>query len=410
MMDDYSQFALPEEERRRLLLSNLMMGLGAGLLDSRGRNVWPSISTGLLGGMQMGQQALANAQQGMVARYKLQREVDADNEKKRLAAAQAGANKEIGDLINAPDVEPAKKFEIYTKAANIAAMNNDKEKADYFGKLADKFRPRYSATPHTVLDASGKPVLAQTSEYDAPRVLSGFSPKPEISWQDTGGSLVARDALTTQPGTVVPKTLTPANEQQQRQWEQEQALRVRADQRAAQSAALVQDNAARGEPWQNDLERGIQINPRTGESRPITAGGAPVGAKGASKQAEQSKKALDIISEAEKIVDKSTGSYLGAGFDQAARVFGASTEGADTSAQLQAIEGALMLNQPRMEGPQSDKDTALYKQMAAKIGDPTVPNSQKKAALTVVKKLHQKYTSGVSAGGATGGWSIQEVK
>lgn len=50
-----------------------------------------------------------------------------------------------------------------------------------------------------------------------------------------------------------------------------------------------------------------------------------------------------------------------------------------------------MMAQPRMEGPQSDKDVALYKQMAGQIGDATVPAEQKKAALEVVKKLHQRY-------------------
>ena len=46
---------------------------------------------------------------------------------------------------------------------------------------------------------------------------------------------------------------------------------------------------------------------------------------------------------------------------------------------------------PRMEGPQSDKDTALYRQMAGQIGDSTVPTSTRKAALGTIKNLHQKY-------------------
>ena len=140
------------------------------------------------------------------------------------------------------------------------------------------------------------------------------------------------------------------------------------------------------------------------------AGGQPVGAKGASKQSEQSKTALTIISEAEKLIGSATGSYLGAGIDQAARVFGGATDGDIATGQLQALEGALMLNQPRMEGPQSDRDTALYKQMAGKIGDPTVPRSIKKAAIETIKTLHKKYASGVSDGGASGGWSAEEIK
>jgi len=58
---------------------------------------------------------------------------------------------------------------------------------------------------------------------------------------------------------------------------------------------------------------------------------------------------------------------------------------------------------PKMSGPQSDKDVALYKQMAAEIGDPMIPNSRKKAALQVVKNLQTQYAKGGS-GGASGGW------
>ena len=47
-----------------------------------------------------------------------------------------------------------------------------------------------------------------------------------------------------------------------------------------------------------------------------------------------------------------------------------------------------MMNQPTT-GPQSDKDTMLYRQMAGAIGDPTVPASVKKAALATVREIHQ---------------------
>lgn len=109
------------------------------------------------------------------------------------------------------------------------------------------------------------------------------------------------------------------------------------------------------------------------------------------KRESQSKNALGIIKEANKLIDKGTSSYIGAGVDQVFRAFGGSTEGADVAAQLKALEGALMMAQPRMEGPQSDKDVALYRQMAAQIGDPTVPASQKKSALKAVERLHKRY-------------------
>ena len=46
---------------------------------------------------------------------------------------------------------------------------------------------------------------------------------------------------------------------------------------------------------------------------------------------------------------------------------------------------------PRMEGPQSDRDQALYRQMAAQIGDATVPARIRKAAMETLKELNDKY-------------------
>ena len=129
------------------------------------------------------------------------------------------------------------------------------------------------------------------------------------------------------------------------------------------------------------------------------------------KRQVQAGRALDIIDQAEKLIDSSTGSYAGAGIDQAGRMVGISTPGAQAGAKLKALEGALMMAQPRMEGPQSDKDTALYRQMAGQIGDPTAPAAQKKAALVEIKGLHQKYADpGRSAAAPMvgGGLSAQE--
>jgi hypothetical protein len=80
-----------------------------------------------------------------------------------------------------------------------------------------------------------------------------------------------------------------------------------------------------------------------------------------------------------------------------AGAFGHATKGAQAAAQLKALEGAIMMAQPRMEGPQSDKDVALYRQMAGAIGDSTIPIETRRAALQTVYQLHQKYAS--QAGG-----------
>src|SRR3990167_2444092 len=102
-------------------------------------------------------------------------------------------------------------------------------------------------------------------------------------------------------------------------------------------------------------------------------------------------KALGLIEQAEKLLGDATGSFIGTGVDFAGRSVGLSTKGAKATAQLKALEGGLMMAMPRMDGPQSDKDTALYRQIAGQIGDSTVPTSTRKAALGTIKNLHQKY-------------------
>lgn len=86
-----------------------------------------------------------------------------------------------------------------------------------------------------------------------------------------------------------------------------------------------------------------------------------------------------------------TGSGVGTAVDFAAGLVGASPSGAAEATTLKAIGGALVSKMPRMEGPQSDKDVMLYKEMAGKVGDSTVPRAQRIAALEKVKDLWAKY-------------------
>ena len=118
--------------------------------------------------------------------------------------------------------------------------------------------------------------------------------------------------------------------------------------------------------------------------------------------------ALATLTEAEKLIDDSTGSYLGAGVDQTARAFGVSTKGAQNAAKLKALEGALISKMPKMSGPQSDKDVLLYKQMAGQIGDSTIPAPTKRAAIETIKDIQKRYASPdaiAKSDAATGSWS-----
>jgi hypothetical protein len=118
------------------------------------------------------------------------------------------------------------------------------------------------------------------------------------------------------------------------------------------------------------------------------------------KKAQSSKDVLAILDEAEPIISQATGSYGGYVVDQAARVFGASTDGAKATAKLKALQAALMLKMPRMEGPQSNLDVQLYREAAGQIGDPTVPADTKLAAVQSIRSLNEKYAGVAPSGGA----------
>ena len=123
-------------------------------------------------------------------------------------------------------------------------------------------------------------------------------------------------------------------------------------------------------------------------------GGKPIGpvkTPEAVQKTNDATAALATIKQAREIIPKATGSYLGEGVDQLGRVFGVSTEGAKAGAQLKALEGDLVSKMPKMSGPQSDKDVALYRQMAGVIGDPTTPPATKLAALDTIEEIQKRY-------------------
>lgn len=143
----------------------------------------------------------------------------------------------------------------------------------------------------------------------------------------------------------------------------------------------------------NDPVRGpILVNTQTAQARnAVGADGQPLQGEVPAKREANAKNLLPILDEADALIGKATGSYVGAGIDQAARAIGVGTGGDKASARLKVLEGNLMMNQPRMEGPQSDKDVAMYKQMAGQIGDSTVPASIKKEALKTIRAITEKY-------------------
>ena len=103
----------------------------------------------------------------------------------------------------------------------------------------------------------------------------------------------------------------------------------------------------------------------------------------------------EALNEAEAILTskkvKPTQSGLGTAMDTAAAFFGNAPAGAAQADQLRAIAGIVTAKMPRMEGPQSDRDVTLYREMAGDIGNSTLPISRRLAALQTVRALNEKY-------------------
>ncbi len=102
---------------------------------------------------------------------------------------------------------------------------------------------------------------------------------------------------------------------------------------------------------------------------------------------------LGLLDEAERIIGGSTGSRAGAIADEIAAAGGISTAGGQAIAQLRTIAGQLTASMPRMEGPQSDKDVQMYRDMAGDLANPNIPRETRLAALRTIRALQQKYAS-----------------
>lgn len=100
----------------------------------------------------------------------------------------------------------------------------------------------------------------------------------------------------------------------------------------------------------------------------------------------------DLINEARTHLTNASGGYLGAGLSSVKGGLGISDETTQANQKLKLIGGWMVSNVPRMEGPQSDFDVKNYREMAATVGDMTVPIEDRMAALDTLEQLQKKYS------------------
>lgn len=110
------------------------------------------------------------------------------------------------------------------------------------------------------------------------------------------------------------------------------------------------------------------------------------------EERQRTQKVSVILDEVDGLLDDATGSGIGRFVDGGARIFGVATPGDVATAKLGTLGGQLVALMPKMSGPQSDKDVEMYKQMAGKLDDPTIPVEIRKAALVTIRELNNKYS------------------
>jgi hypothetical protein len=163
--------------------------------------------------------------------------------------------------------------------------------------------------------------------------------------------------------------------------------------REIQGAGGAQQQAQPGIPMQSEAQRAAQV----GEVENQVALDKNLRLNAQSPEAQQkiidAQSVLGLVKAAQPLLDTATGSTVGALRDSAMSMVGRDTDASKAAAQLGVIGGQLVSKMPKMSGPQSDKDVMLYKEMAGRIGDPSVTSGNKGAALQVLEQLTEKYLS-----------------
>jgi len=159
------------------------------------------------------------------------------------------------------------------------------------------------------------------------------------------------------------------------------------------------------------------VNMDTGAITPSTLGGAPVKGKPsafAEKTALQRTQmgkdlgfAITQLADITKdggLIDQSTGSGAGRLTDISAGFFGKATPGAIAIGKIAPVADLALKMVPRFEGPQSNKDTASYKEAAGQLADPTLPTEiRKEAGKVVLRIMKERKNQFVTADMATEG-------
>lgn len=98
-----------------------------------------------------------------------------------------------------------------------------------------------------------------------------------------------------------------------------------------------------------------------------------------------------VAGDIEKLLPQAHGSGVGAGMGYVANMLNMESPQNVADAKLKVLSSRILMQVPRFQGPQSDKDVATYKEAAGSLGDPTQSIESRMGALQVIKDMNAKY-------------------
>lgn len=164
-------------------------------------------------------------------------------------------------------------------------------------------------------------------------------------------------------------------------------------QAAAKASEAGRTEAARIAAQQAAAEQQLAIDSRRESALATAKAEAERAAKGDVKESNAGD-VLTLLDEAEPLIRASTNGMVANAGDTLRGAFGQATPGAQAIAQLKAIGGQLTAKQPRMEGPQSNVDVQMYREMAGDLANPNIPVASRLAAARTIRRLQQEYAPG----------------
>lgn len=362
-----------------------LLGAGAGFLDPRGGMMGGF--QGALQGLHAGNEIKRKDLQSQQAQQKLTRQMDADQMLRDVLAQQQQAG----------DMHP-----LSIANAMISTGHPDLVK-DGFGIQKD-FRTKVKTTNKVMKDGQAftQPVFDDGTFGD----LNELPSAEKLMTVNTGNQALLVNPMTGAPTTGFNMGMAPGEAARLSQGE-----RHHQDSMGMQNQRLTMDRRAQVQPKFQD---GAFVYPPTAENPegriiPTEMFTPPKGSVAASKASAA--KVNGLLDEAERLIPKATGSLIGSVVDSGAGALGVSTEGARGIASLKPIEAGLVMNMPRLEGPQSNLDQQLYREAAGQIGNPNIPAQTKKAAIDTIRRIQRTYPDafgnqqgGSAAGGSNDGW------